>query len=1126
MTTADPIDALKARVASLDPARRETLRRQLEARGIAWDRVAPPEAVALAVATEAGRLPLSPAQRHFRMQQQLDPASPAFHIGFAWRFRGPLDADSLEATFRYVIARHEPLRTGFPVEDGEACQCVEPAVRFDLGRTDLSADPDRLTDAMQVVVDRPFDLESPPLLRAVLFRLGDEDHALAIAIHHIVADGWSRGLLMRELAAGYRAILAGRDPALAPLASSWSAQVHAEAARLGGPDAARQKAWWERRLADLEPQELPADRPRAGLASNEAGTLLRPLPEPLAAAVRDLAPRLGTTTFTLLLATFQLLVHRYCGQRDLSVCVPTAGRRDPHAAGLVGLFVNTLVLRTQLAPGLSFRGWLDRVRETVADAFEHQEHPFAQVVEALGIHRDAGQSPLLQLVFQVQTEGYRAQNAETLDFGVAGLAVTQELLPPSAAKADLSWYVMERGEGMAIAAEYRRGLFDAARIARMADHFERLLAAVVAAPDAPLPALDPLLPEERAELIARGRIETRPLPHAGVHDAIAAVAARDPVAPALVCGGRTWRYGELEAAADRLARHLLARPELGRPGARVAVCLPRSAMTVIAFLAVLKAGAVYVPLDPKHPAERIGYVLEDADAALLLHDGSLPLAGPVMIDPAAFKDEPPPVALPPTDPRGAAYLLYTSGSTGRPKGAVIEHAGLMNQMVAFARQPGIGPGDRMLAVTTVAFDISILEMLLPLASGATVVLVDQDLLLSPADLAETLRAERITHMQATPASWRMLLDSGWPGDRDLTAMIGGEALDGPLARRLLERTGSLWNLYGPTETTIWASALKIEPRHARAGKAPIGDPIDNMRFHLLDAYLEPVPDGVPGELFIGGIGVGPGYWRRPELTSEKFVPDPYALGEPGARLYRTGDVVVRRVAGELEFVGRTDFQIKLRGYRIEVGEIESLLQDDPAVVQALVILDGAQERLVAYCRTGIALSAAETGDLERALRRRLAERLPRYMVPSAFVVMTEFPLNTNGKVDRKRLPEPVVPEAAAQGTAPRTAREAALLAIWRDVLGRGDIGVDDNFFDLGGDSVAGMRIVARARARGLMLDPAELFEHQTVAAQAEAAREVPEAEMPAGGAVAKVASSPNAGLDQLVSRLSVRQGDA
>ncbi|WGF87886.1 amino acid adenylation domain-containing protein [Marinivivus vitaminiproducens] len=1088
MTQAETIAKLRARIATVSVSQHAALRRELEKRGIAWEQVAPE------VSTQRPRperLPLLPSQLHVWVLQQLYPRSPAYHIAFAWRFRGPLDVPALGRALQHVVDRHETLRTGFPTEDGAPWQDVRERCPLTLECTDLRSEPERFDALAGTFANAPFDLTAPPLMRVHLYRLGEHEHTLAFVVHHIVADGWSRGVLLRELPACYRACMGDMQPVLPPLPKAFADIVLEREAWLESADHERQKAYWRRRLDGLAPQSLPSDRPRGAGRELGAATIVRRLPQDLSARSRAAASRLGTTLFVTLLATFMLLLHRHSGQDDLAVGVPTAGRRDPDAAGLIGLFVNTLVLRATLEPGLTFRDWLDRLREALADALEHQDIPFARVVDVVGVERSAGQNPLFQALFQAQTEGYREQNAERLDFGVAGLETRQEIVPLAEAKFDLSWHMFERADGLALTVEYRPSLFDADRIERMIGHFETLLAAVADAPDRPLSHLDHLPVGERASLLALGEGERRPLPLACVHDVIAAEARRSPDRPALIANGRVWSYAELDGAADALARRIAAHPAAALPGARIALCLPRGADLLVAILASMKAGAAYVPLDPDHPADRIAHILEDADVAMVLAhgpgEGCVPRIDPSERDVAAECG-----SLPQSDRNALAYVMYTSGSTGRPKGVPITHASLLNLLRSMARVPGMSQGDRLLAVTTVAFDIAGLELLLPLTVGGTVVLADRDTTLSMPRLAAALDEHGITHMQATPATWRLLLDDGWQGRPELVALCGGEALEGPLAARLLERTQALWNLYGPTETTIWSGALRVEPRHLSGPAVAIGGPIDNTRFHVLDADLRPTPLGVAGELFIGGAGLSPGYWRRPDLTAERFVASPFADERATApSLYRTGDRVVRHANGEMTFLGRVDHQLKLRGYRIEAGEIESLLQEEPAVAQALVVLDGERQRLVAYCRLASGHGERPGSDVETELRRALAARLPRHMMPSAFVLLEAFPLNTNGKVDRKRLPAPDATSAVAGAkTPPRTDAERALLAAWQAVLGREDIGVEDNFFDLGGDSVSAMRIVARAKAMGYAIEPTELFEHQTVATQARVARAI------------------------------------
>lgn len=1094
MNSADPILALRARVAALAPADRDAFRRQIEARGIAWDRVAPEETAT--IAPRPARLPLTPGQMHFWIQQSLNPASSAYHVAYRWRFEGPLDSAALERSLATIVARHAPLRTAFPAEAEEPWQDVRADIAFTMGFTDLEATGGDGEALALTVATAPFDLARAPLIRAHLFRTHDSDHLLAITIHHIVADGWSRGVLLRELTACYRAYRTGSAPELTEIVHDFGDLVLDQKAWLDGASCGRERDYWKRTLAGLKLLELPTDRSRSTSVDMTGAITTHTIPLSVSSEVSELANRLGTTSFIVLAAAFKLLLHRYSGERDLSICVPVAGRNDPAAAGLVGLFTNTLVLRAGLDPRMTFSHWVATVQERFSDALDHQTLPFPLIAEALGMSRDQRQNPLSQVMFQLQSESYRAQNAERIDFAIDGLYAHQEPARLAETKVDLSWYVMERESGYLLNIEYRAAIFDAWRIERMAAHFETLLRSILRSPDALLPELAYLSQEERTAVIALGTPARRLLPDITVHDAIADVASRQPHAIALENQGRRWTYDALLQDVDALASALVNQSV--RPGDRVAVSLPGRGQSIIAFLAILKAGAIYVPLDPDHPADRVAYVLEDSGVSLVLTDRAELYPAHPSLDPTRpLADNDDAVTLPPSDPGRIAYLLYTSGSTGRPNGVPIGHSSLLNHLRSMAASPGLAPGDRLLAITTPTFDISILEMLLPLSVGATTVLYGQELLLAPQRLADVLVTDRISHLQATPAYWRMLIDSGWEGLPHLTALCGGEALDAPLARKLISRTKELWNVYGPTEATIWASALKVTASHAESGKVPVGGLLDNTHLHVLDTYMEPLPRGLPGELYIGGSCLSPGYWNRPALAAARFVPNPfYDEKSPALRLYRTGDAVVRQADGEIEFIGRTDFQVKLRGYRIEIGEIEDKLLRESIVEQAIVTLDAENERLIAYVLMRD-LPSDDDGATERRLRQALSAQLPRYMVPTAFVLMEEFPLNPNGKVDRKQLPMPQVSTTRAAPVLARTDTEETLLAIWKTVLQRQDIGVDDNFFDLGGDSIIGVQIVAKAQAKGLKLEPTQIFELQTVAAQAAAAAFVAESEVSA-----------------------------
>lgn len=1081
ISNAETIALLRNRIANLDTEQRALLRSQIEARGMSWHDVAPEGDDA---GVGAGRLPLTSSQMHFWLQQKIFPESSAYVIPFRWHIDGPLDHDTILRTLRILVARHEPLRTAFPLEEGRPWQQVlgdmEPELAVSDCRNMSAADCD---EAIGRIARTAFDLSKAPLMRTHLLQVGENEHILVFVFHHTVADGWSRGILMREFSLCYDAVANNREPVLDTLPRSYGDFVRSRQNWSGTKDYERQKQYWINRLQNLEPQEFPADYPRHETADMASETLVKEISQDLMAEVSGLAVKLGTTTFVVFAAVFQLLHHRYTGRRDLAVCVPVAGRVDPDMAGLIGLFTNTIVLRNDLSPAMSFRDWTRRVQEDFANALEHQDYPFAELMDVLGSNREGVENSPFQISFQVQTQGYRQQNAQAFDLGNASLRVRQEGIPVAEAKLDMSWMIMERALGALVTVEYRSGRFEAVRMKRQLEHFENLLRSVVASPDALLPTFDYISAGERESLLSSGALVARPLPVKGVHDLISGAARLHSENIAIECIDRSWTYSQLEEASNNLARALLTLERPVKPGMRVAVSLPGQASGIISFLAIIKAGAVYVPIDPRHPADRIGYVLEDAAAVLVLTDDAGLFPGITCIDPVHHLENQPDTALPAMPDNSDIYILYTSGSTGRPKGVPITHRGLLNQFQSMARQPGIRAGDRMLSVTTPAFDISVLEMLWPLSVGATAVMREPDLLLQPEKLGRTLDEHDISHFQATPATWRMLLDSGWKGRKSLTGLCGGEALDAQLAGRLIHRIGSLWNVYGPTETTIWAGALLVEEAHSKSGKVPIGGRLDNTSFLVLDAYMDPVPEGVPGELHIGGISLSRGYWNRPALAAEKFVPDPYDRSStPGSRLYKTGDLVVRRPDGNLEFVGRTDFQIKLRGYRIEVGEIESLLQEEEGVDQVLVLLDANREQLLAYVLLEDRSGNVDKGAMGIRFNRALSARLPRYMVPSHFILLEEFPMNANGKVDRKRLPLPDRSErAASEISSPANSMEQALHALWQKMLKREDIGVNDNFFELGGDSLLIVAMPARVHdALGIELEVTDFFRFPTL----------------------------------------------
>jgi len=900
-------------------------------------------------------LPLSFAQQRLWLIDRLESGSPLYNMPLALRIGGRLDSAVLARALGEIMRRHEALRTAFLERDGAPVQVIRAAAPFELPVPDLSGLPENRREAQALALAgdearRPFDLAQSPLLRGALLRLTDEDHLLALTLHHIASDGWSMGVLMREVAALYPAFAAGRPSPLPELPVQYADFAVWQRSWLHGEILESEISSWRRQLAGLPPLlDLPTDRPRPAVQSFRGASRPALLPAGLTRQAQTLGRREGATLFMVLLAGFQLLLARTGGQDDLAVGSPVAGRNRTEIEGLIGFFVNTLVLRGDLTGAPSFRELLGRVRETALAAYLHQDVPFEKLVEELAPERSLAQTPLFQVMLILQNAP--AENLEIRDLRlrlVSGAATT--------AKFDLMLNLAESDGGLSGFLEYATDLFDATTISRLLDRFERLLAAAFAAPDLSALVLPLLSAAERHQLLAEWN-DTAVPPSRGLflHTLFEARAARTPDAPAAIFAGEALTYAELDLRAGRLARRLR---EMGcGPESRVGVSLGRSLDLVVALLGVLKAGAAYVPLDPGYPRERLAFVLEDAAPRVLITETHLlaalpPPHGEVLCLDAgridhrtADRDGGVPLLL---DDRQLAYILYTSGSTGRPKGVGIPHRALVSFLGAMRLRPGFAPGERLLAVTSLSFDIAALEIFLPLTTGGCVELASREEAVDGALLAARLRASRACLMQATPATWRMLLDAGWTGDPGLRALCGGEALARELATSLAGRTRELWNLYGPTETTVWSAIAHL--RRGETGPVSIGRPIAGTRIHLLDRELQTVPLGAHGELWIGGAGVARGYLGRPDLTAERFLPEP-CTGEPGARMYRTGDLARRTAGGELEFLGRIDHQVKIRGFRIELEEIEARLDEHPAVLQSVVMAreDGpGDRRLVAY----------------------------------------------------------------------------------------------------------------------------------------------------------------------------------
>jgi amino acid adenylation domain-containing protein len=1010
-----------------------------------------------------GDLPLSFAQERIWFLSQWEPASPGYNIAVAFRLEGALDVSAFERAVNAVVRRHEVLRTTCRNVGGRATLAIAPDSPIEVPVVDLRRAAAAMAEVHRLAREearRPFDLSEGPLLRVAVLRLDDEDHAILVTTHHFAADGWSVRLLFREIGEAYAAIRAGRAPRADVPAIQYAdfARWQRRCVERGALD--DQLVYWRRQLAGAPAvMELPTDRPRPAEQRHRGAVRRFTVPPDLRAGLQDLQRREGVTLFMALLAVLQTLLHRYTHQEDVVVGTAVSSRNRVELEGLVGTFANNLVLRTGFGGNPTFRQLLQRVRDVALGAFAHQDVPFERLIEELQPQRDLSHAPLFQVLFLLHQTGA----VQSLDLPGATLSPLPVEL--GTAKFDLSLSMVASADGLTGEVEYDTDLFDPDTIDRLTDHFLTLAAAAVEDPSRPIGALPLLTAQERHQVVEQWNATEAPYPRDRcVHQLFEDQAASRPDAVAVVCGRHVLSYGELNARANRLAHFLRARGV--RDETLVGLCVDRSPDMVVGLLGILKAGGAYVPLDPAFPRDRLAFILEDAGAKVLVTQEGL-LAGlpeQVAVTVCLDRDARAVAAESAENPLGAvsaeqlAYVIYTSGSTGQPKGVEITHRCVTNFLMAMLREPGLDERDALFAVTTVSFDIAGLELYLPLTVGARVIVASKDVAGDGTLLAGALADSGATVMQATPATWRLLLEGGWQGDPKLKVLCGGEALPGDLADRLLERCGELWNLYGPTETTIWSACHRVRP----GAPVVIGRPIANTQLYVLDPYGQPVPVGVTGELLIGGDGVARGYWHRPELTAERFVANP--LG--GARVYRTGDWVRYRPGGVVEYIGRKDHQVKVRGFRIELGEIEAVLRKLPAVAEAVVVvreLSKADTRLVAYYT--VADGEAEPTGTE--LRRGLRDLLPEYMVPSIFVALEALPLTPNGKVDRRALPEPELfqVQRTAVCEPPRTQTEVALAEIWKELLGIDSVGRSDNFFDLGGHSLLSMRLIYQVEAR-------------------------------------------------------------
>ena len=1036
-------------------------------------------------------LPLSFAQQRLWFLDQLEPGTPYYNIPTGLRLDGVLDLEALRRAFDALLARHESLRTIFRAERGEAVQVILPEATLPLSLVDLRDLPAeaREEEARRLGLteaQRPFDLATGSLVRATVVRLGDTRQVLLLTMHHIISDGWSMGVLVREMAALYEAFRQGQASPLLPLGLQYADYALWQREWLRGEVLESRLAWWRERLEGAPTVvELPTDRPRPAVRSYRGATHLTLLPRSLADALEAFSQREGATLFMTLMAAFQSLLHRYSGQTDLLVGTDVANRDHARTEGLIGFFVNQLVLRLRLEGDPSFRALLAQTRQEALDAYAHQDLPFEDLVRALNPERSRAHAPLFQVKLVLQ-------NMSTSVVELPGLRMAFDAVDPATAKLDLTVLVSPSDEGLHCSWMYSMDLFDAATMERMALHFQRVLEAVVAtAGEQRLSALPLLSEPERHQLLVAWNDTRAPYPARCFHELFAEQAARAPEAVAVVASDGQLTYGELERRANQLAHYLRV---LGvKPETRVGLFVERSVHALVGLLGILKAGGAYVALDSAqlHAQERLRHVLRDAKVQLIVTQESLmdelPAQGAFLVsmdaDDGMLEAQPEEAPVNEAGPENLAYVLYTSGSTGQPKGVCIEHRHLVCYVEGVTRRLELAPGTSFASVSTLAADLGHTAIFPTLCAGGTLHLVDKETVTDPGRMRAFGERHAVGGMKIVPTHLGALLAA--PGAEKLLPrerlVLGGDVADWALVEQVhtLSPTCEVFNHYGPTETTVGVLSGRVERgvRVPGALSVPLGRPLGNVRVYVLDARGQPVPVGVPGELYIGGDSVARGYLGRPELTAERFVPD--AFGAPGARVYRSGDKVRWLTDGRIEFLGRVDHQLKIRGYRVELGEVEAALGAHPSVRECVVVAREERpgdKRLVAYgvARPGHALEAS-------VLAGFLEKRLPEYMVPSAFVVMEELPLTSNGKVDREALPAPVRAQAEDAYVAPRTDTEWRLGAIWQELLKVERVGVQDDFFELGGHSLLATQVVARVHgAFGVELAVIDLFEAPTL----------------------------------------------
>jgi amino acid adenylation domain-containing protein len=1043
----------------------------------------------------ADRNPLSFSQQRVWFLDQMDPENAAYNIPAAVRLEGALHLPALERSFNEIIRRHEVLRTTFPSFDGRPLQLIEPAYELPLRVIDISDSPleTREAEATRLAIQeisKPFDLTQLPLIRVLLLRLAEDDHVAVVTMHHIVSDGWSVAILIKELASLYNSFSRGEESSLPELPIQYADFAHWQRDRISDEELDRQLDFWKKQVAGAAPRlELPADFARPVSQTFNGAEFPFELSTELSAAVKSLSRRKQTTEITLLMAAFIALLHRYTEQRNIVIGLPVAGRNRVELEQLIGFFVNTLIIRSDLSPEVTFSELIDRVHETALNAYAHQDLPFEKLVEHLQPARHLGATPLFQVMFVPQNSSNEAVNLN-------GLRLSPHKLDNRTAKFDLILCMGETGRGWSGALEYNTDLFRPHTMKRMADHFQTLLRRGIENPDQSVMSIAMLDEAERQRLLFE--FNEWGVQFGGnslIHEEVERQAEQRPRATAVQCEGEELSYEELNRRANQLAHYLL-RLGVGAETA-VAVYLEPSLEMVISLLAILKAGGGYVPLSPACPAERLSFMLEDTRARLVLtRETSLPLLPEkrpeaICLDSemesiACESAENPAVAL---SADNVAYVIYTSGSTGVPKGVMVTHRNVSRLFEATEEKFGFDERDVWTLFHSYAFDFSVWELWGALRYGGKVVVIPYWMSRSPETFFEHLVEQKVTVLSQTPSAFNQMMrvDESEGGGSDLalkTVVFGGEALQPGNLRGWAERRGlarpRLINMYGITETTVHVTYHGVtEADVAAAGSSVVGRPLADLQVHILDERMQPAPVGLGGQMYVAGSGLARGYLNRPGLTAERFIPNPFSAS--GGRLYQTGDKARYREDGTIEYLGRVDQQVKIRGFRVELGEIEAALRAHAAVAQCVVIVreDNAEEkRIVAYV-TPQPHQTLSVGELRECLK----QQLPDYMLPAAFIAIDEIPLTQNGKLDVSALPEPdgERPKLEKEYVAPRTTVEEQLARIWARMLKIDKVGIHDNFFELGGHSLLATQVISQVREAFMVeLSPRRLFEEPTI----------------------------------------------